>query len=914
MKIVTTHENPSFDSIAGVFAAALLCGDALAVLPKNLDRPQKNFLSLHFSEKDFVYSDSVDFSAVTEAVLVCVKNGKRLGAAARILDNPNVYITIYDKSPTIKNEIAADCVIEKECGAVTTVVCGRLFEKGVTIPKAHATLFSTGIHEVTGSLLYPNTRTDDIFCLAKLFEAGANLNTIPLFLKDKLSDIQSDLLHKFITSRKVVEINGLDITFFTAENQKFVYKLDNIIQNIVDNEKFNIIFFITKMGNNVHVSARNNLASVNIGDIFTPLGGGGPKYAASVTLLNTTVEWAESKIRSLLKKSITPKLTAADIMTRPVMFLDSLTPARDAGKILFRYGVSGAPVVEGEKVIGYVKKSDVDKAVHHGLPNAHVSGFITRDITYVDRGESIDNLKNLLARNESHPLLVGSESKVAGIITRTDVINYIFNPGLQYRKKKGLKKFTHDKLNRLRPSKNLSNIQVQLEDYFSADAMKFLKNVSKKAAELKVSAYLVGGIVRDIILRKTSLDIDIVIEGMSGIDFASSLVESDDHIASKHDKFKTATIKVPGLPDVDFATARSEFYESPAALPDIYQSNLYQDLLRRDFTINALAVSLNRDNFGLLIDFYGGWEDIQKQRINILHSLSFIEDPTRIFRAIRFKSRLGFRFEKNTEKKLREAVEYGVIEKVEPIRIYNELEMVFAEPSCYAIVCALARYGILEFIHREIVFTERIKSAFKRAASCLEKAGALGPSVRPDRQAFFLSIMLLGVSTDKLPELLSRMHLSRESRDRVVSSVESLLPLETAFAEERKKKRPLSDVAIFELFDGKPLELLLLFYAVAGDESIFDAIAAYVTKISKIKLFINGDTLKSLGLKPGRVYSEILRSVMIEKVSGKISTREEEVASAKRLIENIAGGRREMLIPKSANGRPSRRAGNGNGK
>jgi len=900
LKIITTHENPSFDSIAGVFAAALLCGDALIVLPRNLDRSQKNFLHLHFSENDYAYSDSVDFSKVTEAVVICAKSRKRLGAASKILDNPNIYITVYDKSPTIKTEIAADSVVEEECGAVTTVICKQLFKNKITIPKAQATLFSTGIHEVTGSLLYPNTKSDDISCLARLFDSGANLNTISIFLKDKLSDIQNDLLNRFIHSKKVSDINGLDVMFFTAESPKFVYKLDNIIQNIVDNEKFNIIFFITKMGANVHVSARNNIDSINIGDIFTPLGGSGPKYAASATVLNTTVEWVESKIRSLLKKIIMPKLTASDIMTRPVMFLDPQTTAREAGKILFRYGISGAPVIDCGKVTGYVKKSDVDKAVHHGLPDARVAGLLSKEIIYVGHGESLENLKNLLAQNESHPVLVGGESKVSGIITRTDVINYVFNPKLQYRKKKDLKKFTHAKMNRLRPSKNASNIRIHLEDYFQPAILRFLKDVSKKAAELKVSAYLVGGIVRDIILRKTSLDIDIVIEGMSGIDFAMALVESNDQIVSKHDKFKTATIRVDGLPMIDFATARSEFYESPAALPDIYQSNLYHDLLRRDFTINALAVSLNRDDYGFLIDYYGGWEDIQKQRIAILHSLSFIEDPTRIFRAVRFKSRLKFKFEKNTEKKLREAVDYSIIERVEPIRIFNELEMIFAETASYDAVCTMARLGILEFIHREVVFTDRIRSAFRRAVKYFDRVAALDESGKFDRTAVFLSILLLGVSSDKIPDLLMKMHLHRESRDRVIAVVEGLLPLETALSTAKKRKKTLSDTTIFGLFEGKPAELLIVLLSAAGDESLFAAVSAYLTRISKIKLSINGDTLKSLGLRPGPVYSEILRAVIVEKISGKIATREEEIASARRMIENVAGGRREMLIPKSA--------------
>lgn len=905
MKIITTHQNPTFDSIAGVFAASLLNADAVVVLPKKLERVQKNFLSLHFKPGDFIYDDELDCSKVSEATLVCVKSAHRIAPISKILDKPNILVAVIDKSPAIKCEIQADSVIEAESGSVTALICWKLFDDGVEISPVYATLFALGIHEITGSLLYPNTSEADISCLAELFRRGVNLKTVNFFLKeDGLSNIQKSVLDDLVKSREIVNLNGFEINFYFAENNKFVYKFDSIIQRIVDSDKFNIAVFIARMGSSVHVLARSNVEQINLGEIFARAGGGGPKYAAYATLADFTLKQAFEKIKAVLKKNLKPAVTARDIMGPSVLFLNPDVVISEAEKIMFRYAYTAAPVTDGNKIIGFIRKIDIDRAVHHGLSHAPISGFLCREVVYSQPNEPFETVVEKIARSETKTILVGSENSVAGIITANDILNHTFT---RSKNKSGGQAGSFaaaaeavKKTGGAGPVKTAAGgvaPKVSLNEYFSKPVFRFLKEVSKKAAELKVSAYIVGGIVRDMILKKPSADIDIVIEGMSAIEFAEALAGSKEFITSRHERFKTAAISMPGLPKIDFATARAEFYESPAALPDVFQGNLYQDLLRRDFTVNAMAVSLCVHNFGEIIDYYGGFGDIEKKVIKPLHSLSFIEDPTRIFRALRFKTRLGFAIDRHAAAGIKEALKFDISKKIEPIRIFNELENIFSEPAVHETMREINKYGLFDFISGDIIFTDIIDKMIKNAAKYLgktEKLFAGGP--RPDKTAIFFSILLLNESGEKASALAARMNASRHVRDVIKETCEFLLITRTEFeklaaaasVEKRgKKAAAFSDLEIYRLFKNRSREFLITLLAALDTKTAYDAVIKYIFKLSNVLPTINGNILKNMGVKPGPAFRTILDRVTEMKAVGKLKTHIDEIAYAKELIENL---------------------------
>ncbi len=215
------------------------------------------------------------------------------------------------------------------------------------------------------------------------------------------------------------------------------------------------------------------------------------------------------------------------------------------------------------------------------------------------------------------------------------------------------------------------------------------------AAETECCAYAVGGLVRDLLLGRGHFDLDIVVEG-EGIRFAKSLAGRLGARVKGYERFGTATITLPTGTRVDVATARTEIYDEPAALPRVTPGSIHDDLFRRDFTVNAMALSLAPAEFGRLLDVFGGVRDIRERHIRVLHERSFVDDPTRIFRAVRFETRLGFRIVGSDGRRIAEALSLGLLERLEEYRIAAELRLILREPDPARPLQRLDQLGVLE--------------------------------------------------------------------------------------------------------------------------------------------------------------------------------------------------------------------------
>src|SRR5207302_3864097 len=250
-----------------------------------------------------------------------------------------------------------------------------------------------------------------------------------------------------------------------------------------------------------------------------------------------------------------------------------------------------------------------------------------------------------------------------------------------------------------RPGVSLSNELAQLER---------LAPVFEAVAALSEAydgVYLVGGTVRDILLGEPSFDVDIAVEG-DAIALAQSLADALGGRVRAHEKFGTAVVIYGEGERVDVVTARTEFYDAPAALPTVEHASIREDLFRRDFTINAMAASLKGADFGRLVDPFGGRRDLEARRIRVLHNLSFIDDPTRIFRAIRYENRLGFRMDDHTERLARGTVEMGLVGDLSSERLRNELIALLEEGPGHHSILRLREIGVDRAIHPHLAADE----------------------------------------------------------------------------------------------------------------------------------------------------------------------------------------------------------------
>ncbi len=227
--------------------------------------------------------------------------------------------------------------------------------------------------------------------------------------------------------------------------------------------------------------------------------------------------------------------------------------------------------------------------------------------------------------------------------------------------------------------------------------LRLLRDAGICAEQMDFHAYAVGGLVRDLFLGLENTDIDVVIEG-DGLEFATRFSVDHGIRLITYEKFGTAHLFFPHGMEVDVATARTETYERPAALPVVMPGSIRDDMFRRDFSVNTLAVGLNPDRFGELLDLFQGRDDIRKKLVRVLHERSFVDDPTRIFRAVRFEKRLDFRIEDGTEERIKDAVREGLVEKLSGYRIASELRYVLEESNPMLHAVRLDELGVLSAV------------------------------------------------------------------------------------------------------------------------------------------------------------------------------------------------------------------------
>ena len=298
--------------------------------------------------------------------------------------------------------------------------------------------------------------------------------------------------------------------------------------------------------------------------------------------------------------------------------------------------------------------------------------------------------------------------------------------------------------------------------------LSLLERAGELAKRQGIAAYLVGGVVRDLLLKRASLDIDVVVEG-DGIAFARLLAQDIDGKVTAYANFGVATIVCPDGMKADIVTARREIYQRPGVLPQIVPDAMPGDLFRRDFTINALAASILPDEFGLLRDEHGGLADLKAGRISILHGRSFLDDPTRILRAVRYEARFGFRMDPATLKALKEAILAGCFSTITPVRYWNEFRRILQEADPLPALERLRRLDALRFF---ILDSPKAKN-FRRLGRFLSGDGL---RYLPTGLAFwhlYGAILLLGLNRDDAESVLSALNVVREDKRKMLDILQN---------------------------------------------------------------------------------------------------------------------------------------------
>jgi len=407
-----------------------------------------------------------------------------------------------------------------------------------------------------------------------------------------------------------------------------------------------------------------------------------------------------------------------------------------------------------------------------------------------------------------------------------------------------------------------------------------LREIGALADAMDAPAYLVGGLVRDLLLGHTSLDVDIAVEG-DGMTFARRLADRYGAGLKVFEKFATALVVFPDGFKLDVATARCESYAHPTALPTVKPSLIKDDLYRRDFTINALAIRLNVSRFGELVDFYGGLRDLEHKVIRVLHARSFVDDPTRVFRAIRFEQRFGFRIEKRTLTLLKEAAVSDLVHRLSGPRLRNELMRLLSERAPIRAIRRMAEFDLLRFLHTGLAWTARLAGLLSDLGKSLAWWTKQYPRRSLDRALVYFIGLMDELSASATGAVVKRLAMpGKETRK--VRLVKKHLEPALRFLARHRSPNPAE---IYRALADLPDEGLVLLVAKARSKDIVRLVSAYVTNQQQVRPSLNGADLKAMGLKPGPIYKKILDRLLEARLNGEVKTKADERELAKKLAE-----------------------------
>lgn len=867
LTVITTHVNADFDAFASMLAAQKLYPDALVVFPGS---QEKNLRDFFVKSMVYLYNivriKDVDLNAVKRLILVDTRQASRIGNFADIVHRPGLEIHIYDHHPPMPDDLSGTVEIARNTGATISILTKILHDKSIPISPEEATIMALGLYEDTGSFTFTSTTEDDYLAAAYLLSRGANLNVVADIITREMTPEQVSLLNDMIERVTHHIVNGIDVALTSVSSETYIGDFAFLVHKLKDMQRLEVIFALASMENRVYIVARSRLPEVDVGEIAMVFGGGGHPSAASATIRGQTLIQVEEKLLGLLNQFIKPKRSAKDLMSSPAIGVEPNVTLKDANQRLTRYNVNVLIVLESGELLGMISRQVIEKGLHHKLEDVQVREYMTTDIDTVGPDAPLSEIQEKIIGNKQRLLPVVENGRILGVITRTDLLNTLVSETAR------IPEYAMEEKEWGEAGARKRRVTKFLTERLPEDIVELLKTIGTIAASLDYNAYAVGGFVRDIFLYQENLDIDVVIEG-DGIEFAKTLAASLGGRARAHEAFRTAVVVLPNGQKIDVATARLEYYKSPAALPTVESGSIKLDLYRRDFTINTLAIKLNPDGFGTVIDFFGAQQDLKRKVIRVLHNLSFVEDPTRVFRAIRFEQRFGFRIGKLTSGLIENAVRMDFFREVGGRRLLSELRQILDEEKPVLALRRINQFNLLKVIHPKIVYDSDLEARFFSVEKVLTWYKLLFLDEPCQQWVVYLLALTKSLDQDGAKGLCDRLQITPRYRKILIN--------ERAKAEEflqwMAPLRRYKNSALHKRLRSFQIETLLHIMASAARERTKQAISNYITQLRSVTTQLDGRYLKEIGLKPGPVYREILESLLDARLNGEVSTLLDEV-------------------------------------
>lgn len=900
MTLILTHEKADFDAVASQLGAKKLHPAAVALLPRHVNRNVQQFLNLYWDSLPFVRPGDWRRRLIDEVILV---DTQTLGNIRGLVAQPKVHVIDHHLGQPAKPEWSYEVEM---VGATTTLLVEKIQARGLVLTPEEATLLLLGIYEDTGNLAYDTTTPRDIRAAAWLLEHQAQLHVARRFLNVALSDAQQALYDRLLHGTEWVRIEERPIALSSAAAPPdFDDEISSVAHRLRETLTPDGLFVLVQLSDGVQLVARSTVDEIDVGTIARQLGGGGHNRAAAAMIVGGRLPQTLEKLRALLSQSVKPTLRVADLMSHGVETVTMTTKIAEVAALMQKLGHEGYPVIDPrhKRVVGLVTRRAVDRALANpafatDMSDQPVSRIMTAGTVTVRPSDTLERVQELMSAEgwgqipvlpEAGDVNGGGGDLPIGIVTRTDLINVLFKPS---------------------PEVPEANMRDELARSLSPALWSVVLVISEIAAQLRMPIYFVGGLVRDLLLEKPPTDLDVVVEG-DAIRLVNALKDMFGGVVHSHERFGTAkwfmsaavyaevearagemrpdlrdlpleelqhggdpAKQLPAPDQIDFVTARKEFYKRPTALPDVEPGSIKLDLHRRDFTINTLAIRLDGVYLGQLLDFYNGRRDLRRGLIRVLHSLSFIDDPTRILRAVRLEQRLGFTIEDGTAELISSALPF--LDRVTGDRIRNEIELALAESDPVRVMERLNEIQVLHHLYPGLTWQSESAAIFPRIPLYAHDP-LWGEIYRSSPAVFFYFAVWLAPFPPPMPENVARRLKARKS------TIDDLLGM----AEARRKLNDLSENAkpseIVALLRSHACRSLLTVRMLDISSRVNVVLDRYVGEWRWVNPAITGDDLRQLGIPPGPLYGQILDRLLAARLDGLVV----DEAGERRLLAEL---------------------------
>ncbi|MFN7962127.1 MAG: hypothetical protein U0002_12735 [Thermoanaerobaculia bacterium] len=864
MELIVTRARADLDGFAAGVAALRLFPQARFFPPDYRSPAVRRAIEAELLPRGALEPTSLDPGRLSRMILCGCRRADQLGIPASwLIPGHAVELVAFDHHPSSPRDLPfLTGRLDPAVGATSTLVCEALREAGIRLEPGEATLLLAGIHAGTRGLVASATSARDLEAAAWLLTQRAELSALRETLFSGGDALGFRLAEEMIHALAIEELEGWRLGTVSLAEEGPSGPRDPLLGRIAELFRLDVLLVLVTQDDGLRYLAYSRVAQLGLARALAELGAVGDGNAVSALLAGVDEGEVRSSLLAALLSHLPGKGQVAAACAEPPFALEESVSVAEARKRLQLRQQPAALVVGSQGASGQLSLSTLDAALDHQLGEQPVSRVMSGELEWVSPNASLAELERRLSRPGTPFLLVqGNEpARPPSWITPQRLLARLageadaqpFSPA-----------------DAERPLLPGGDLRPALERLVSPELLARLWSIRQIAARCRVPIYLVGGPVRDLLLGRSVRDLDLLVDGRVSLLAAQLAVELEAELV-EHPEFLTATLKLGTRARIDLASARCESYEAPAALPKVRAASLAEDLRRRDFTLNALAIRLYPGEGLELIDLVGGQKDLASRQLRTFHSLSFFDDPTRILRGLRFELTLGLRLSPEASRQVESALAAGVFARLSADRLRHELVKLLSEPGLgLAAVDRLAELGLLSVLHPDLQYRASQRQRLREVWAGFEQFRR----ERLDRRPLSAWRLLVAALAAPLPAhqreaIADRLGLAGDDRQAVVGEEAARNAARQVCSAPRS--RPFE---VAESLDALGEEELVLLFAEGGTERGW--VDLYVRQLRRIELDLKGADLVRWGLAPGPEVGRVLRAVRRARLDGLIPSGEE---------------------------------------